>query len=704
MYLCMNRIAQQLLQVRTLQAAYALMAASKQVSTLEDVHLTQCQDLGVTTELGIQSCMPQGKRSREPSMHATSSQSIKLINAITRSKVQVHTEQAGNHGEQAGNSNHGDRNGDQAGNQTGSHSDQAGRLEDQDGNHRDQPCHGYQAANNRKQTGNHDKQVYRQSAQGQTGNHGDGGEVQACGSVTTRGALTCTDARISTHYHSHHSKAELHKHGGRKAAHGDGKSSCRGSRNAPCGGGPSCRGRGSKVQRSTGPQTLDSAGSQTLDGAGSQTLDSAGSQTLDGAGPQTLDGAGPQSNASDSDRRFSFALDVEGLLMERYMHTAYDECGHVEQKRQLDVGTEEVGVKVGRAKQKREGETRKGVGKGRDTVAPNAFVSIRVRSPTIRMKMEEVQAAMEEREPLVVGSLVSLEKLHVTMMVVNLHGKEQIQKAQAALREAAVEALQVLRVLDEPLVLQFRGLRCFGERVVYAALKDDEAAKRLSQLADIVTTVFEKNGFQSAGTHRAFSPHLTIAKSRHLHNRVVGRASDMAGKSEDGRTVSLAYRGLEELPLRHLGQLETIRHLDLSNNNFSDLRALREFTGLGTLILDRNNITSHVVFPSLPQLEVLWVNHNKIANLALFIQTISSSFPNLKNLSMMDNEAAPSYFNGGSKQEYLDYRAFVISRLPKLTALDDSVVVAAEGPAEHENERSLWRPTAGAEDLFSEFS
>ena len=70
MYLCMNRIAQQLLQVRTLQAAYALMAASKQgnasssfpacpanclhfffffffffllVSTLEDVHLTQCQ-------------------------------------------------------------------------------------------------------------------------------------------------------------------------------------------------------------------------------------------------------------------------------------------------------------------------------------------------------------------------------------------------------------------------------------------------------------------------------------------------------------------------------------------------------------------------------------------------------------------------------------------------------------------------------------
>ena len=35
--------------------------------------------------------------------------------------------------------------------------------------------------------------------------------------------------------------------------------------------------------------------------------------------------------------------------------------------------------------------------------------------------------------------------------------------------------------------------------------------------------MFEKNGFQSASTHRAFSPHLTIAKSRHLHNRGGGR-------------------------------------------------------------------------------------------------------------------------------------------------------------------------------------
>ena len=40
----------------------------------------------------------------------------------------------------------------------------------------------------------------------------------------------------------------------------------------------------------------------------------------------------------------------------------------------------------------------------------------------------------------------------------------------------------------------------------------------------------------------------------------------------------------------------------------------------------------------------------------MFINTISKSFPNLEYLSMMNNEAAPSYFNGGSYMQFKDYR------------------------------------------------
>ena len=55
-------------------------------------------------------------------------------------------------------------------------------------------------------------------------------------------------------------------------------------------------------------------------------------------------------------------------------------------------------------------------------------------------------------------------------------------------------------------------------------------------------------------------------------------------------------------------------------------------------------------------LHTLWINQNKITNLSAFIETVAKCFPNLKYISMMNNEAAPSYFNGGTYQEYKDYR------------------------------------------------
>ena len=90
--------------------------------------------------------------------------------------------------------------------------------------------------------------------------------------------------------------------------------------------------------------------------------------------------------------------------------------------------------------------------------------------------------------------------------------------------------------------------------------------------------------------------------------------------------------------------------------SYSDLRSLSGLSNLSTLVLDSNEVNSHVVFPSIPKLEVLWVNKNKITNLSVFVEAVASSFPLLTHLSMMNNSAAPSYFNGGSLQEYEDYR------------------------------------------------
>ncbi|XP_061179298.1 probable U2 small nuclear ribonucleoprotein A' [Saccostrea echinata] len=144
---------------------------------------------------------------------------------------------------------------------------------------------------------------------------------------------------------------------------------------------------------------------------------------------------------------------------------------------------------------------------------------------------------------------------------------------------------------------------------------------------------------------------------------------------------NLAYQDLDIIP-PNLAETEgeSLQEIDLTHNKISDLRFLIDFPRLTCLVLDHNSIESHVKIPTSTNLQTLWVNHNKIKNLGLFISTLCKSCPNLKFLSMMNNEAAPSYFNGGTYQQYMDYRHFVIAHFPKLEVLDDKKI--------EENERS----------------
>ncbi|KAJ0055721.1 hypothetical protein NL108_011301 [Boleophthalmus pectinirostris] len=77
-------------------------------------------------------------------------------------------------------------------------------------------------------------------------------------------------------------------------------------------------------------------------------------------------------------------------------------------------------------------------------------------------------------------------------------------------------------------------------------------------------------------------------------------------------------------------------------------------------------------------LTTLCINKNKINNLPVFVEEVRKKFPNIKILSMMNNEAAPSYFNGGSLTQYKDYRLYVISQIPGLEILDDTEVMEKE--------------------------
>ncbi|XP_067304880.1 leucine-rich melanocyte differentiation-associated protein [Pseudorasbora parva] len=151
--------------------------------------------------------------------------------------------------------------------------------------------------------------------------------------------------------------------------------------------------------------------------------------------------------------------------------------------------------------------------------------------------------------------------------------------------------------------------------------------------------------------------------------------------------LSFAHQGLLEIPYDTiLQQQDTLEVLDLSYNLLDENPALLGgLEKLSTLILDCNNYNSHVKFPYMPSLTTLWINKNKISNLPIIVEEISCKFPNIKILSMMNNEAAPSYFNGGSLTQYIDYRQYVISQISSLEVLDDTEV--------QEKERELARKT-----------
>lgn len=156
-------------------------------------------------------------------------------------------------------------------------------------------------------------------------------------------------------------------------------------------------------------------------------------------------------------------------------------------------------------------------------------------------------------------------------------------------------------------------------------------------------------------------------------------------------SLSLAFENLFYMPydiIENYGN--TVHTLDISHNKFSrNLQFLAEFENLTSLNLDHNNVDSYTVLPYMPKLQLLWLNHNNIEDLYPFIKNLYESVPNLRYLCLMGNKAAPSYLNGGSFYDYLQYRLYVISWFPHLVHLDDRTVT---GEQRQEAKRLFKRP------------
>lgn len=154
-------------------------------------------------------------------------------------------------------------------------------------------------------------------------------------------------------------------------------------------------------------------------------------------------------------------------------------------------------------------------------------------------------------------------------------------------------------------------------------------------------------------------------------------------------SLSLAFENLFCMPFDIIENYgSTVRTLDISHNKFSrNLQFLAEFENLTSLNLDHNSIDDYTVFPYMPKLQLLWLNHNNVEELYPFIKNLYESVPNLRYLCLMGNKAAPSYLNGGTFYDYLQYRLFVISWFPHLVHLDDRTIT----PEQRQEARRLFK-------------
>lgn len=163
-------------------------------------------------------------------------------------------------------------------------------------------------------------------------------------------------------------------------------------------------------------------------------------------------------------------------------------------------------------------------------------------------------------------------------------------------------------------------------------------------------------------------------------------------KKKNGFHLNLAFQSLEEIPAdiirKHACRTTSI---DFSYNNFKELHSFYDFQRLHTIIIDHNALGCHVAFPVLEKLRLISINANQINNLSIFITRLSQDVPKLKYLSMMKNEAAPSYFNGGTKAQNQDYRHFVISHFAYLESLDGESVTEQEKSDAYEIYGRRWR-------------
>ncbi|KAL2082496.1 hypothetical protein ACEWY4_022314 [Coilia grayii] len=147
--------------------------------------------------------------------------------------------------------------------------------------------------------------------------------------------------------------------------------------------------------------------------------------------------------------------------------------------------------------------------KKKESNRPNYFVSIPITNPEIRAGVEEVQAAVIQRDPRLSRALIPTGSLHITLLVTHLASQDQVDSAACALDHSRQSVSELLE--GGELVLPFCGVTSFKNEVVFVRIAEGEHITKLTQIAEAVRRTFVERGI-AVTDEKAFKPHLTFMK------------------------------------------------------------------------------------------------------------------------------------------------------------------------------------------------
>jgi len=157
-------------------------------------------------------------------------------------------------------------------------------------------------------------------------------------------------------------------------------------------------------------------------------------------------------------------------------------------------------------------------------------------------------------------------------------------------------------------------------------------------------------------------------------------ATDNYEVTVEGERLSIVGQSLSRVPSSLVERCtpQSVKQIDFSHNSIVSIENIESFPHLTSIVLDNNQLQSQQKWPALKALQTLCVNGNNIDDLRLFMDGVSSSFPNLTYLSMLKNPACPNYFMGKDSEDYQRYRYYVLYRMKHIKFLDSSAVTPAE--------------------------